>query len=153
METFLRSTSIFVGASIISSWKRCPVKYCRVLIKINLKTLSETEHKVVAVADRLADDALKFATTHSIPCSYGSHDELLKDPRVDVVYIGTIHVTHRDIALMVMKAVLCEKPMTMRASDTKEMIDEAREKNLFLMEETWMRFFPAIYTGATSNDC
>ena len=114
---------------------------------IGLKTLSETEHKVVAVADRLADDALKFATTHSIPCSYGSHDELLKDPRVDVVYIGTIHVTHRDIALKVMEAgkpVLCEKPMTMRASDTKEMIDKAREKNLFLMEATWMRFFPAV---------
>ena len=93
----------------------------------------------MAIADRLP---LKFATTHSRPCSYGTHNELLKDPRVDEVYIYiyiyiyiAIHVTHHDIALKVIEAdkpVLCEKPITIRASDTKEMVDKAREINCIL---------------------
>ena len=39
------------------------------------------------------------------------------------IYIGTIHVIHRDIALKVIEAgkpVLCEKLITITSSDTKE---------------------------------
>ena len=114
---------------------------------VGLKTLPASEHTVVAVAARSADSAQQFAATHSIPRSYGTYDDLMKDSEVDVVYIGTIHVTHLGIAMKVLEAgkpVLCEKPMTMNPQDTKTMIDKAREKGLFLMEATWMRFFPAI---------
>ena len=115
---------------------------------VALKTLPASEHTVVAVAARSADAAAQFAATHSIPRSYGTYEELLKDGEVDVVYIGTIHVTHLALALKAMEAgkpVLCEKPMTMNLQDTKTMIDKAREKGLFLMEATWMRFFPAVF--------
>ena len=114
---------------------------------VGLKTLPASEHTVVAIAARSADSAQQFAATHSIPRSYGTYDDLMKDSGVDVVYIGTIHVTHLGIAMKVLEAgkpVLCEKPMTMNPQDTKTMIDKAREKSLFLMEGTWMCFFPAI---------
>jgi len=38
--------------------------------------------------------------------------------------------------------VLCEKPMALNVKETRAMIDKAREKNLFLMEAFWSRFFP-----------
>ena len=114
---------------------------------VALKTLPESEHQVAAVAEMSAEPAQQFAATHSIPRSYGSFEELMKDPDVDVIYIATIHVTHHDNGLQVLEAgkpALCEKPMTMNGRDTKALISKAREKGLFLMEATWMRFFPAI---------
>lgn len=114
---------------------------------LGLKTLPASRHCVIAVGDRSKECADKFATTHAIPRSYGSIEELLKDGEVEVVYIGTIHVTHHALTLKVLEAgkpVLCEKPMTMCPAHTKELIDKANEKKLFLMEATWMRFFPAV---------
>ena len=114
---------------------------------IGLKTLPESEHEAAAVAEMSEEPAKQFAATHSIPRAYGTFEELMRDPDIDVIYIATIHVTHREIGLKVLEAgkpVLCEKPMTMNARDTKAMIDKARQKGLFMMEATWMRFFPAV---------
>ena len=114
---------------------------------LGLKTLPETDHKIVAIGARSSSSAEVFATKHAISRHYGSYDDLLSDKDIDVVYIGTIHPTHLAIALKALEAgkpVLCEKPMTMNAHDTKTIIDKAREKGLFLMEATWMRFFPAV---------
>ena len=114
---------------------------------IALRTLLQTEHTVTAVAARSLAAANKFATTHSIAQSYGSYDDLFTNPIVDIVYVSTIHVTHLPNAMKALdagKPVLCEKPMTMNAHDTKALIDKAREKNLFLMEGDWTLFFPAV---------
>ena len=40
------------------------------------------------------------------------------------------------------KHVLCEKPLTMNFKQTKELIDLAESKGLFLMEGVWSRCFP-----------
>jgi predicted dehydrogenase len=40
--------------------------------------------------------------------------------------------------------VLCEKPLTVNAAQAEECVARAKEKDLFLMEAVWMRFFPAI---------
>ena len=114
---------------------------------VALKTLPDTSHQVVAIGARSLESAQKLATTHSIPRSYGSYDELANDPEIDVVYIGTIHPAHLSSARMMLEAgkpVLCEKPLTMNADDTRTLIKLAREKNLFFMEGIWMRYFPAI---------
>ena len=55
----------------------------------------------------------------------------------DIVYVGTIHPYHHATTLMVLnlgKPVLCEKPLGMNYQESKEMIDLAKEKGLFLME-------------------
>jgi predicted dehydrogenase len=41
------------------------------------------------------------------------------------------------------KHVLCEKPFALNATEARQMIACAREKNLFLMEAMWSRFNPA----------
>lgn len=111
-----------------------------------LGTLPEQDHQVVAVASRSLDPAADFARQHSIQRHYGSYEELLQDDEVDVVYIGTIHPTHLAVGLKALEAgkpVLCEKPLTLSAAQTLQLIKKARAKKVFLMEATWMRFFPA----------
>ena len=109
---------------------------------VGLKTLPETSHQVLAVAARSLDSAQSFASKHSIPRAYGSYEELAKDQELDVIYIGTINPSHIScVKLMIEagKSVLCEKPFTMNAAETKELIGLAREKNVFLMEAMWTR--------------
>lgn len=67
----------------------------------------------------------------------------------DVVYIGTLHPQHFDIAKLMLnhgKHVLCEKPLTMNLKQTTELINLAKEKKLFLMEGIWSRCFPIYET-------
>ena len=50
---------------------------------VGLKSLPETEHKVVAVGtSKSIESATKFAQTHSIEKAYGSYEDLARDPEV-----------------------------------------------------------------------
>ncbi|XP_041348492.1 trans-1,2-dihydrobenzene-1,2-diol dehydrogenase-like [Gigantopelta aegis] len=110
-----------------------------------LSSCPSSEHQIVAVAARELERARKFAATYGIPTAYGSYQELVQDPNVDIVYIGTIHKTHKSISLLCLnsgKPVLCEKPMCLTTDDVKEVHRVAKEKNLFFMEGIWSRCFP-----------
>ena len=93
--------------------------------------------QVVAVAGRSLDRAKEFAARFSVAKAYGSYEQLAQDNDVDIVYVGTIHPTHYDCCMKMFeynKHVLCEKPMTMSAIQTKQLIETAQSKRLFLME-------------------
>lgn len=65
---------------------------------------------------------------------------------MEVVYIGAIHPAHYAIAKVMLNAgkhLLIEKPMTLNAKHTRELVDLARSKDRFLMEAVWSRFTPA----------
>ena len=69
--------------------------------------------------------------------SYGSYSELIDDPEVECVYVGTINTTHIDVVMECLtkkKPVLCEKPLGMTSKETQRMVDLARENKVFLME-------------------
>lgn len=100
-----------------------------------------------AVASRGLEKAEAFGRKYKSVKSYGTYEELAEDPDVDVVYIATPHVLHKENTLLCLnnkKAVLCEKPIAINAIDTKEMIDCARANGVFLMEAMWTRFLPQI---------
>ena len=46
------------------------------------------------------------------------------------------------LALEAGKNVLCEKPFTVNSKQAQILIQKAREKDLFLMEAVWVRYFP-----------
>ena len=101
---------------------------------------------VLAVAARSLDSAKAFAERFEIPRSYGSYSSLLEDEEVQIVYVGTIHTHHCALVLEALekgKHVLCEKPMGMNSGEVKRMVDLAKSKGLFLMENMWTRSFPA----------
>lgn len=101
--------------------------------------------KLLAVGSRNQDTADAFGDKYNIPRRYTSYEDVAKDPDIDIIYIGTPGVFHLKDASMALnngKHVLCEKAFTINYKEAKEMVDLAREKNLFLMEAMWTRFFP-----------
>ncbi|MCY3796269.1 MAG: Gfo/Idh/MocA family oxidoreductase [Chloroflexi bacterium] len=103
--------------------------------------------EIYAVASRSQENADAFGAEFGATKRYSSYEALVKDPNVDVVYIGTPHNFHRAHTLLSLNAgkpVLCEKPFAVNAAEAREMIERAREKNLFLMDAFWTRYFPAM---------
>ena len=102
---------------------------------------------VVAVGSRTEEKASAFAQQFGIPRSYGSYQELVQDPDVDIIYIATPHPQHIDTALLALKAgkhVLVEKPFTLNADESRTLIRYANEHNLVILEAMWTRFLPHI---------
>ncbi|MDT0690663.1 Gfo/Idh/MocA family oxidoreductase [Salegentibacter sp. F188] len=101
--------------------------------------------ELYAVASRSKERADAFAEEFNATNAYYSYTDMLKDEKVDVVYIATPHVFHFDNTILCLehgKAVLCEKPFAMDTAQVKEMIGLAREKKIFLMEALWTQFLP-----------
>ncbi len=111
----------------------------------SLETLADAE--IAAVGSRSSERAASFAAKYGIPAHYGSYEELVADPNVDIVYVATphtMHARHMILCLESGKAVLCEKPFTVNAREAGNVIALARAKNLFVMEGMWTRYLPAI---------
>ena len=106
-----------------------------------------TNSELAAVGSRDMEKATQFASEFQIPKAYGSYEDLMKDPEVDVVYIATPHNLHETNTLLALnhhKHVLCEKPMGVNLQESTRMIEKAKTENLFLMEALWSRFLPNI---------
>lgn len=77
---------------------------------------------------------------------YRDYEALVKDSKIDAVYVGTIHPQHFPcvkLCLMAGKPVLCEKPIALNSKQLIELINLANEKNTFFMEAMWTRYLPA----------
>lgn len=101
--------------------------------------------ETAAVASRSLEKARAFADEFGIPKAYGSYEELVSDPEIDIVYIATPHSEHANnmkLCLEHGKHVLCEKPFTVNADEAVEIFDLAKQKNLFAMEAFWTKFSP-----------
>jgi predicted dehydrogenase len=100
-----------------------------------------------AVASRDAGRAADFAAEHGFERSYGSYEQLLADPDVDVVYVATPHAQHHSVVAEALTAgvpCLVEKAFTCSASAADDLIEKARSANVFMMEAMWNRFQPGM---------
>lgn len=105
------------------------------------------EAKLYAVASRDGQRGKAFAEKFNIPNVYTSYEKMLTDPLIDIVYIATPHTFHHEQTLLCLKnkkAVVCEKPLTLSAKQTMELVAASRASNTFLMEGMWTRFFTAM---------
>lgn len=106
-----------------------------------------SDHSVLQnVASRDVAKAKAFSEKFKAVKYAQSYEELAHDPDVDIVYIATPHSFHFEQTMMCLengKSVLCEKPMGMNSDQVNRMVEEARSRNLFLMEGIWTRFIPA----------
>lgn len=111
-----------------------------------LSTLDEHDHTVVAVGARDLDRATEFAQRFGIPNAHGTYQQLAEDQHVQVVYVGSLNPQHFDIARLMLehgKHVLVEKPLTLNAKGSRELIAFAQQRRLFLMEAIWSRCLPS----------
>lgn len=103
--------------------------------------------EIVALSSRTLEKAKEKTAAWNIPKAYGSHEELLEDKDVNIVYISNVNTAHypwAKAALLAGKHVICEKPCTTIEAQTKELYALAREKGLFFMEAQKMLFLPAV---------
>ena len=82
---------------------------------------------VAAVGSRSQDSADRFGEEFGIEARHPSYESLVTGPAVDVIYVATPHPSHRENAILALRAgkpVLVEKP--------------------FAMEAMWTRFLPHV---------
>lgn len=99
--------------------------------------LSLPEHyELVAIASRSADKATKFAVEFGCE-AIASYDSLLQRPDIDAVYVPLPTGLHKEWinnALLAGKHVYAEKSIAFSLSDAEEMINNACNHHVALME-------------------
>ncbi len=79
--------------------------------------------------------------------AYAHYEELLDDESIDAVYIALTNDQHAPWihrALAAGKHVLCEKPLTLSAEQTKVAFDAAEGLGLLLVEAAWSMWHPRM---------
>ena len=112
---------------------------------ITLNGLQECE--AYAVGSRQLEKAAAFAKEWNIGKAYGSYAELIADPEVDLVYVGTPHSHHYDVtreALLAGRPCLVEKAFMANLRQAKEIVALAHERRVFLAEAIWTRYQPIV---------
>lgn len=110
-------------------------------------TIANTEGaECYAVAARNYDRAKEFAEKYGFEKAYGSYEELVSDPQVELIYIATPHSHHFDHMKLCIdngKPVLCEKAFTYNAKKAREICELAATKKVFVAEAIWTRYMPS----------
>ena len=92
---------------------------------------------LVAVASRDIERAQQYAREWNIPIAFGSYEELLEDPKIDIVYISlpnSLHAAWTVKALQAGKHVLCEKPLATTLQDVDAIIQASRQTGKVALE-------------------
>ena len=100
-----------------------------------------------AVGSRTIEKAEAFARQWNISKAYGSYEELINDPDVDLVYVGTPHSHHFDVtrkAILAGKPCLVEKAFMANLKEATEIIRLAHERQVFVAEAIWTRYQPVV---------
>src|ERR1700749_3177452 len=89
---------------------------------------------VAAVGSRSQESADRFADEYGVEARHPSYESLAPDPTVDVIYVATPHPSHRENAILALRAgkpVLVEKPFAMNAAEAAEIVAVARDGKPF----------------------
>lgn len=120
-------------------------KMARTLKALSSRAEDELREICYAVASRDIVKAKAFASEHGFTKAYGSYEQMLSDPAVELVYVATPHSLHHSHVRMCLEAgknVLCEKPFMTTAGEAEDVIELAREKGLLVAEAAWPRYTP-----------
>jgi predicted dehydrogenase len=101
--------------------------------------------QVLGLAEITKEKAEQKAFELGIPRFYGSVDDMLGDPDIDVVHLATpnhLHHSQAMAALLAGKHVICEKPLAMNATESAEMVALARQRGLANAVNYNIRMYP-----------
>lgn len=117
------------------------------IVECTVPTLARLEKiERYAIASRNPERAREAADKFGFTIGYGSYEELVADPEVELVYIATPHSRHYDDMKLCIehgKSVLCEKAFTMNSGQAKEIAELAAQKGVFVAEAIWTRYMPS----------
>lgn len=113
--------------------------------------MEDKDSELKAVASRHLAAAKAFSNKYQGDLVFDNFEKMLKEADIDVLYIATPNNYHFAEIMQALDAgipVLSEKPMVDDHEQFAEVIAKAKEKDLFLMEGMWTRFFPAMKQAA-----
>jgi predicted dehydrogenase len=105
------------------------------------------EAQLTAVVGRDEERARSFAEQYGATTIYTRYEDLLADPSIDVVYLGTpnwLHAEQTVQALDAGKHVLVEKPMALTVADAERMVDAAQRAGRLLGVGFHLRHHPLL---------
>jgi xylose dehydrogenase (NAD/NADP) len=106
---------------------------------------ASVRNELKAVASRSQERAEQYAAEWDIPLAFGSYQEMLDDPGIDVVYNSLPNSLHTEWTVKALKAgkhVLCEKPLATSLEEVDQMISAAQETGMHLAEAFMYRHHP-----------
>ena len=111
-----------------------------------IPAIRQSEHgEVWAIASRDEGKARQAADRMAIPNYYGSYEELLADPAIDVIYNtlpNHLHAPWIEKCLRAGKHVLCEKPLALNTREVKQLMKVRDETGLKVSEAFMVKSHP-----------
>src|ERR1044071_8665195 len=101
--------------------------------------------ELYAICDLAEDLLARMAATHEPQKIYRDYDQMLADPKLEAVIIGTADQYHIALALKAVAAgkhVLVEKPLGVSVEECEELRNRLRGTNLILHVGNNRRFDP-----------
>lgn len=143
-----------VGVAAATAGGAVPIEPLRIgivgggfMARVHAAAARSAGARVVALASSSASRAAEAATLLGIDTAHDSVDDLVRDPRVDVVHVCSPNATHTPVALAALDAgkhVVCEKPLATSAADARALVDAARERGLVGAVPFVYRYHPLV---------
>jgi len=100
---------------------------------------------IIGISARSFENTKIIAKKYCIETPYETSTEMLKNNKIDAIYIATMHPTHFPYTIKALEAgkhVLCEKPAVLKKEELDEIQKLAFKKNLLFMEAMIVGFNP-----------
>jgi len=103
--------------------------------------------QIVGIAGSSLESARKRARELGVAQAYGSYQELLADPAVQVIHNTTPNHLHREVSLAALRAgkhVISDKPLAATMQEARELYEAARSANLAHVVTFNYRGYPLV---------
>lgn len=128
----------FMGKTHILGYKTIPLFYSGLPYTLKLKGVC-TAHKETANKAK-EEQGFEYATTNP--------DDIINDPKIDMISICTPNNEHKDVIIKALKAgkhIYCDKPLTATFEEAEEVIAEVKKHpELVTQVALQNRFYPAV---------
>ena len=99
-------------------------------------------NELVAVASRSLEKAQQYNQDWNIPRIFGSYEEMLADPEIDIVYISLPNSLHAEWCVKAAQAgkhILCEKPLAITVEEVDHIALASKEAGVVVTEAIMYR--------------
>ena len=129
-----------------------PFRWCfigagRLANTVARRVIRTGRHEIATVYARRPEASGAFARRFgAVPCA--SAEQAMTWPGVDGVYVVTPHASHLEyarLALELGRPVLCEKPLTVNATQAEGLVTLSEERGVYLTEAMWTWFSPVAH--------
>jgi predicted dehydrogenase len=116
--------------------------------RVHLEAVRRVESvEAAAIAGRNAEAARRLGAAFSVPFITTDYREVLRDPAIDAVHIGTPNAQHFSMAkdaLLAGKHVICEKPLTTTVAEAEELVSLATRQGVRNCVCHNLRYYPMV---------